>query len=208
MALEQQVVGRHRADTDERTTRRRRQRADAAAPTSARHRDPAPWIGDDEQTEHVGAALASLVPRGVRLLHDRRVPGSRANLDHVAVTGSAVWVVTAERVGGRPRPTTAGGRLRPRSEHLQVGLRDRTRLVEHALAQAERVAQVLADDVPVRPALCLVEADWPLLGSDFTVRDVLVTWPRRLAAVVDEGRDGPLDVAAVHQRLNAAFRVF
>lgn len=214
MAVEQSVVGRHRAATDERTKQLRR----VAAPredlgsVEARHRAPVTGTispdGDAAGEERVGQVLDRLARRGLRVLHDRRVPGSRANIDHLVVTPSAVWVVDAKRYKGRPRRVTPGGRLRPRVERLEVGRRDRTRLVEGVLAQAALVSDVVGDDVPVRAALCFVDADWPLLGSDFVVRDVLVTWPRRLSSVLSDELDGSaLDLAAVHQRLNVAFRV-
>lgn len=166
------------------------------------------WAQGAAGEERVGQVLDRLARRGLRVLHDRRVPGSRANIDHLVVTPSAVWVVDAKRYKGRPRRVTPGGRLRPRVERLEVGRRDRTRLVEGVLAQAALVSDVVGDDVPVRAALCFVDADWPLLGSDFVVRDVLVTWPRRLSSVLSDELDGSaLDLAAVHQRLNVAFRV-
>lgn len=88
-----------------------------------------------------------------------------------------------------------------------VGRRDCTRLVDAGLQQADLVRAVLAAaTVPVRSVLCFIDADWPLIGGDFTTRDVLVTWPRKLATVI--GQPGPLteeQVAAVHERLAAAF---
>ena len=36
-------------------------------------------------------------------------------------------------------------------------------------------------DLPVRGVLCFVEADWPLIGGDFTVDGVEVLWPKKLA---------------------------
>ncbi len=32
----------------------------------------------------------------------------------------------------------------------------------------------------VRGALCCVDADWPLIGGDFLIRDVAVVWPKKL----------------------------
>ena len=50
---------------------------------------------------------------------------------------------------------------------------------DYGLKQADLVRGALADDaVQVRSVLCFVEADWPLLGGDFVVRDVTVTWPK------------------------------
>jgi len=64
------------------------------------------------------------------MLHDRRIPGSKANLDHIAVTPSGVYVIDAQRYRGRrPQTQVDSGLFRPRTEHLIVGRRDSTKLV-------------------------------------------------------------------------------
>ena len=47
--------------------------------------------------ERLGQGLDRLAGDTVRLLHDRRIPGSRANIDHIAVTASGVYVVDAKK---------------------------------------------------------------------------------------------------------------
>ena len=116
-------------------------------------------------------------------------------------------MVDAKRYKGRPHRVVEGGLFTPRTEKLLVGRRDCTRLVDAGLKQAELVRGVLADDaVEVRSVLCFVEADWPLLGGDFKVRDVLVTWPKKLVSTI--ARPGPLteeQVIALYGRLATAF---
>ena len=46
---------------------------------------------------------ALLDPAEVVLLHDRRIPRSRANIDHIAVAPSGVTVVDAKAVKGKVR---------------------------------------------------------------------------------------------------------
>ena len=61
-------------------------------------------------------------------------------------------------------------------------------------------------DVPVRGVLCFVQADWPLIGGDFTVRDVAVVWPKKLAKLLVQ--PGPLDadrIAALQWQLHETF---
>ena len=41
----------------------------------------------------LGKGLDGLASRGVRVLHDRRTPRTRANIDHVAVSSSGVFVI-------------------------------------------------------------------------------------------------------------------
>src|SRR5690242_2107300 len=46
----------------------------------------------------VGGTLDKLATRGsLFVIHDRRVPGSSANIDHIVVTHSGIWVIDAKR---------------------------------------------------------------------------------------------------------------
>ena len=142
-----------------------------------------------------------------RVLHDRRMPGSRANIDHLAVTPTGVYVIDAKRYQGRPRLRVEGGLVRPRAERLIVGRRDCTKLVDGVLKQVETVRTIVGDQIPVRGVLCFVDADWPLIGGAFTTRDVQVLWPRRLLSNL--AQPGALDADAVqrvHRDLAEALR--
>ncbi len=130
--------------------------------------------------ERLGHRLNELASATLRVLHDRRIPGSRANIDHIAVTQTGVYVIDAKKYRGRPRLKVEGGPLRPRKERLLVGSRDCTRLVDGVLRQSEVVTGLLGAEIPVRAHLCFVEADWPLIGGAFSTRKVAVLWPKKL----------------------------
>ena len=159
--------------------------------------------------ERVGVALDAAAGPTFRVLHDRRVPQSRANIDHVVVCPQGVVVVDAKRYRGRPRHVVEGGFLRPRVDKLLVGTRDCSKLVTAVLGQAGVVRTALGPDVDVdvTAALCFVDADWPLVGGSFVIDGVAVTWPRRLVSVLQ--RPGPLTpeaIADLHGRLAMALR--
>lgn len=131
--------------------------------------------------EQLGRRLDELVSDSVRVLHDRRIPGTRANIDHIAITPTGIYVIDAKRyVNQRPALRIEGGILRPRVEKLMVGGRDRTKLVDGMLGQVETVRGLVGDDVPVTGVLCFIDADWPLFGGAFSVRGVEVLWPKKL----------------------------
>ncbi|GCD88520.1 hypothetical protein NLS1_05260 [Nocardioides sp. LS1] len=130
--------------------------------------------------ERLGQRLNELSCETVRVLHDRRIPGSRANIDHLAVTPTGIYVIDAKRYRERPSLRVEGGILRPRTEKLMVGSRDRTKLVDAALRQVDVVRDLVGGDVPITGVLCFIEADWPLIGGAFTIRGVDVLWPKRL----------------------------
>ena len=156
--------------------------------------------------EKVAARLDALGEVGVRTFHDRRIPGTRANIDHLVVTPWGVWVVDAKRyINKRPTYEVCGGLFTPRREELRVGGRAADKLVDGVLWQVERVHAALEGPAPVTGLLCFVEADWPLIGGSFNVRGVRVCWPARLAKTLLKSEEPALDVEAVSRRLAAKF---
>ncbi|WP_260458794.1 nuclease-related domain-containing protein [Actinotalea ferrariae] len=168
------------------------------------------WARGARGEELLAAGLDRLAGRGVHLLHDRRIPRTRANIDHVAVASSGVHVIDAKRYKGRPSLRVEGGLFRPRVEKLVVGSRECTRLVEGMHKQTGLVRAALDGagyaDVPVHGALCFVEADWPLFGGSFVIDGVAVLWPKKLGErLVAPGALTEHDVDAVHRALARAF---
>lgn len=160
------------------------------------------WDAGALGEERLGGRLNELSSDRLRVLHDRRIPGTRANIDHLAVTPTGVYVIDAKKYAGRPRLKISGGVVRPRTQKLLVGTRDCTKLVNGVLKQVDVVANFVAADVPVHGVLCFVEADWPLIGGSFTTREVSVLWPKKLYPLLDEV--GPVSnerVADVHRGL-------
>ncbi|MEO8264455.1 MAG: nuclease-related domain-containing protein, partial [Ilumatobacteraceae bacterium] len=86
------------------------------------------------------------------VLDDRKVPGSRAHIDHIVVAPSGVWVVDANEYDGRVERRDVGGWFKM-DERLYVAGKDRTNLVDSIDRQVAAVENVLAkeglDLVPV-----------------------------------------------------------
>ena len=157
--------------------------------------------------ERLGKGLDRLASDTLRLLHDRRIPRSQANIDHLVVTASGVYVIDAKKYRGRPHLKIEGGLFRPRVERLLVGSRDCTKLVDGVLKQVDVVRGLLDDDVPVHGVLRFVEADWPLIGGTFTTRGVQALWPKKLYPKLQA--EGPFTadtVAEIHRKLAHALR--
>jgi len=136
----------------------------------------------------LGRQLDGLVNDSTFVLHDRRTPPTKANIDHMVVSSSGVFVIDAKKYRGRPSLRVDGGFFRPRVERLIVGSRDQTKLVDGVNGQVSKVRAALAaadlGDVPVTGMLCFVEADWPLFGGDFSISGVRVLWPKKAASEV------------------------
>ena len=138
------------------------------------------------------------------MLHDRRIPRSRANIDHLAVAPSGVWVVDTKRYKGRIRvakPLFGEAKL-------VVAGRDRTKLVDGLLRQLELVRPVVEavlPSAPVRGALCFVEGDLPLLGT-LEIRGFPLLHRRSLAKRINA--PGPLgadEIASISAALARGF---
>jgi hypothetical protein len=155
--------------------------------------------------ERLGQKLNELASDSLRVLHDRLIPGTRANIDHIAVTPTGVYVIDPKRYAGR-RPTLKieGGLLRPRTEKLLVGGRDRTKLVDGVLKQVGIVRAIVGDDVPVNGVLCFIDADWPLIGGSFSTRGVEVLWPKKLYPRLAAPTPSQVDLDAMHRAIAAA----
>jgi hypothetical protein len=62
--------------------------------------------------------------RSVVVLHDRRIPGTRANIDHIAITRSGgVWAIDAKNYTGKVQRLDKGGWFST-DLRLYVGHRD------------------------------------------------------------------------------------
>lgn len=143
------------------------------------------------------------------VLHDRRIPRTTANIDHMAVTPTGVWVIDAKRYSGRVDYANRGGWF-SNDVRLTVAGRDRTKLVHGVHKQIERVRTSLAstpfDEVTLRGALCFIDSEWGVFAKPFAIEDVLVTWGKKLRERLIA--DGPLDHddrAAIHRHLAASF---
>jgi hypothetical protein len=68
---------------------------------------------------------------GVRLLHDRRIPGrGNANIDHLAIGPGGVTVIDTKTHRGKVQLDRVGGLFAPRRTVLLINGRDRTGLID------------------------------------------------------------------------------
>lgn len=146
--------------------------------------------------ERVGADLEAARIRGIEVLHDRRLPRSKANIDHLVIAPAGIWVIDAKRyLSGKLERRDVGGWFTT-DLRLYVGDRDKTSLVDGVQKQIDKVRGSLADTrfeaVPVHGALCFVEVRHGWFAKPFELRGIAVTWRKHLLApmlapvIVDE----------------------
>jgi hypothetical protein len=158
----------------------------------------AAWKVGAEGEQAVATVLAQC-PSTV-VLHDRRVPGSKANVDHIAVAPTGVYVIDAKRYQGAVAVRDHGSLLRP-DRRLHVGRRDCTKLVQAMHRQVEVVSGAASGrgfaGTSIHGVLCFVGAEWSLLARPMEVDGVGVLWPTALAKRLE--RPGPLDRARIDE---------
>ena len=143
------------------------------------------WASGTAGEEQLAAFLARRCPEAI-VLHDRRMPGSRANIDHIAIASSGIWVIDAKRYKGKievRKPLF-------RDAKLVIGGRDKTKLVDGLARQAEAVQSTIdsvAPGVPVQACFCFVNPEGqsggtklPLLRT-LTINGYPLLYPRKLA---------------------------
>jgi hypothetical protein len=104
----------------------------------------------------------------IKLLHDRRVPGTRGNIDHIVVAPAGIFVVDAKLYKGTIQIRDVGGFFKT-DKRLYVGRRDCSRLAENMGWQVDAVQRALLAATiqpapPVTPVLCFVDGEWPLFA--------------------------------------------
>ena len=161
---------------------------------------PKPVIGPESQSTRawkvgaegeLGVARTLAACEGVVALHDRRVPGTKGNVDHLAIGPGGVYIVDAKRYEGKVERRDVGSFFRP-DARLYVNNRDRTKVVKGMGWQVEAVRKAMDStghrDVPLRAVLCFVDSEWPLIFAKPIVLDgVTILWPKALQELVRSG---------------------
>lgn len=134
----------------------------------------------------------------IAVLHDRRMPRSRANIDHLAIAATGVFVIDSKRYKGRVEQRGTGSLFRPGPPALYVAGRDRTLLAAGVAKQIDAVRAALSGTdfagVPVKGVLLFTEGDFSLLAKPFIIETIAVHWPRSLSKLLKE--PGLLDADA------------
>jgi hypothetical protein len=149
--------------------------------------------------------LAPLTAEGWHVLHDRAIPGSNANLDHILIPPHGQYVIVLDsKLWSRHKGTlniTRAGRL-------VHGVADRHKAITTVQWEADRAGDLLV--VPAYPVIVMHSA--PVAGGEVTVGGVVVADPVRLmsllrvhAATGRPHREGAARLAARVARILPAY---
>jgi hypothetical protein len=156
------------------------------------------WQSGATGERKLGEKLARLGD-SVVTLHDRQVPKSRANIDHIVIGPAGVYIIDTKRYpNAKIAVRRSGGFLSLLRTQLMVSGRNKTKLVDAMDWQIVAVRAALSDsaefaDVPITAALCFIDADFPLFGT-IEINEVRVRGLGGTAKLVSA--PGPLDAQA------------
>jgi len=166
------------------------------------------WAAGAKGERAVGQILDGLAEKGVVTLHDRRIPGTRANIDHIAIAPSGVYVIDAKyRETGRVTKRPEGLIWNQVPGSLYVGGRNRTSLVEKMAGQVSAVMTAVQDVpgarvVPIRPMLVFVNAEWGFFAPPLDLAGVWVGTRKAMAKTVGgPGQMGTTGIEILEQAI-------
>lgn len=162
------------------------------------------WEVGAEGEVAIGKLLDSLATKyEFRVLHDRLIPKSRANIDHLAITKFGVFVIDAKNYQGVVRVQDKSGFFEKNAPELWVGKRNCMKLVAGMKRQTSIVKEILQDnsiEFPVVGVLAFYAADWgtfKFLRTQLEVDGVLINSKGIEAIVSREGSRSAQEVDAV-----------
>ncbi|MFD0405547.1 nuclease-related domain-containing protein [Kitasatospora sp. NPDC127116] len=155
------------------------------------------WEAGARGERSTARILDRLAASGWTVMHDRGIPGSKANLDHLAIgPDGQVVLVDSKQWSGK-----GAAAVSLRSGRLMCGRYDRQKTVETLQWEASRVEAALG--VPVTAVIAVHGA--PVKGGRLLVADVQVVGPRRLVDAVMSAPAGPAPTAVLARRAEDGF---
>ena len=117
---------------------------------------------------------------GCMVLHDRKIPGSKGNIDHVAIGPGGVFVIETKRYKGE---------VTVKGDDLFIGGRKKTQFIEQTWREAVNVQTMLAEhmarlEIDVVPVLCIHGSAVPRE----TVQGVRLVGPRGLKKLIAKAK--------------------
>ena len=142
------------------------------------------WAKGSEGERRLGANLERETANRAVILHDRKVPRTRGNIDHIAIAPSGIWVIDAKNYQGLVEHRDIGGWFH-QDFRIKVGGRDQTKLAEGLKWQIDAVKNAIpTSSVPVTGVLCFTDAEWRLFTKPFRHGEIWVTWPKKLIDMI------------------------
>ena len=107
-----------------------------------------------------------------KVLHDRKIPKSKANIDHILVTPKGVFIIDAKNYKGKVEIRNDGGWFSTEKDKLIVDGRNRSKIVDGVHWQIKRMQEELNSsklDCDIVGVLGFVDAYWPFFSKPIKI---------------------------------------
>ena len=165
------------------------------------------WRKGADGERRLAAHLERELGDAAVMLHSRRVPKTRGDIDHLAIASSGVWVIDAKNYTGKVEVRDVGN-WRTIDRRLYVNGRDRTKVVDGLEWQVAAVRDVIDPmgfaAAPVHANLLFTDSEWKFFANPIEMRSVKVLWAKKLCELIS--MPGPLDgtsIGAIATQLSA-----
>jgi hypothetical protein len=157
----------------------------------------------------VGKDLDEIAMRhGYLVLHDRAIPGSVANIDHILITPFGVFVIDAKNYQGLVKIVDPP-LFDSSSPILYVGKRKQTVLLNKMHKQIAVVSgklKVFKNEIPVYGILAFHDAEWPIFFKPVEIGEILINGKGIEAAVLSKKSNIDIEVSEVSKILAQSFK--
>ena len=141
------------------------------------------------------------------VLHDRKIPGRKSNIDHILVSDRGVFVIDAKNYRGLIEIRDTGSILRSK-ETLFIGGRNQSKLVDGLNMQINAVHDQISKsnfEIEVRGILAFVGGEFPKFFKPKEIEGVLIN-SRGLAETINTQKVLPsFDIDSVSDFLREKF---
>jgi hypothetical protein len=166
------------------------------------------WSKGADGEERVGSLLDELaVENNFIAIHDRKIPDSKANIDHMLVTPKGVFIIDAKNYKGLVELRKSGSFFMPGKLSLFVNGKNRDNLVEGVKWQVGTVKASLIDsNVPVVGVLAFTQNNWPWVGKPKLIDGVYLN-SKGISEVINEvTSDYLIDVDLISKEILSIFK--
>ncbi len=162
------------------------------------------WEKGAKAEREVGELINSFaLKHGFKAMHDRAVPGSKTNIDHIIVRKTGIFVVDTKNYEGKIRVKKEISRGGKEVENLYINEYKKNDLVKKVKVQTELVQSVLHEAglfYPVYGTLAFFHGEFPLIRRPMQVDGIFING-RGLEKLVTE------NIPGIEININKAFEI-
>ena len=167
------------------------------------------WVKGAKAEAEVGELINEFSRKhGFKVLHDRAVPKSKANIDHIIVSETGIFVVDTKNYEGKIKVKKEPGREGKIVENLYINDLKRNNLISKVKTQVDLVQNVLTDNgllYPVYGTLAFFHGEFPIFKRPMRVDGIFING-RGLEKLVTENIPGlNIDISKAMIVLTKAF---